>query len=384
MPRRDRQVRGRFLGADGGRWWVATADGDVPMAAPPGAAPPPPGAWVVAAPGGPVEVVATPRRPFPEPTSDWARLRADGGRRARNLRARARLFAAIRAFFDARDFLEVDTPLRVPNPGLDPHLEPFPAGEGRWLATSPELQMKRLVGAGLERVYQLGRSFRAGERGPLHEPEFSMLEWYRAFAGSDAIRGDTEALVADGARALGLDDLRARRPGGGEVDLSPPWPRIPMREAFRRFAGLSMDEVLPDEARFFRVLVEAIEPALAASGRPAFLTRWPASTASLARLAPDDPTVADRFEAYAGGLELCNGFDELTDPDEQRRRFERDRAARAAAGRPTPDLDDRFLAALEDGLPPTAGNALGVDRLLLLLTGEATLGAVVPFPDAAV
>ena len=271
----------------------------------------------------------------------------------------------------------------VPSPGLDLHLDAFEVVGGReprYLITSPEYQMKRLLAGGLPRIYQLCRCFRRNELGALHEPEFTMLEWYRAFAGSEEIMRDTEELVAHVAAAVnggsktipGLD-----RP----VDVSPPWERLTVAEAFQRHAGVEVGAVLEDEERFFRLLVDHVEPALG-RGRPTFVTRWPARMASLARLCPDDPAVADRVEAYVDGVELCNGFGELIDPVEQRARLARDRSARAAAGKPTYPIDERFLSALEEGLPPSGGNALGVDRLVMLVLGIDAIDGVLAVPDA--
>jgi lysyl-tRNA synthetase class 2 len=241
--------------------------------------------------------------------------------------------------------------------------------------------MKRLVSAGMSRIYQLCKSYRRGERGALHEPEFTMLEWYRAFAGSEEVMRDTEELAAHVARTLhGTTRVVGLT---GEIDFAPPWERMRVRDAFERYASASLDELLTDEETFYRVLIEEVEPKLG-RGKPTFLTHYPPSMAALARLRPDDPTAADRFEAYVNGIELCNGFGELTDPVEQRRRFELDRAARKNLGRPVYPLDERLLGALEDGLPPSGGNALGVDRLLMLMLGESDIAEVVAFATARV
>ena len=294
------------------------------------------------------------------------------------------MMKSIRAFFDAADFLEVETPLAVPSPGLDLHLDALEVpgmGQPRWLITSPEYQMKRLLCAGAPRLMQLCKCFRAGEVGARHQPEFTMLEWYRAFADADALMRDTEQLVASVAReVLGTTLLPAR---GDDValDLSPPWERLTLDDAFVRYAGVRVDEVLPDEDRFFLILSETIEPAIGRA-KPTFLTRWPASMASLARLLPDAPQRADRFEAFARGLELCNGFGELTDPIEQRARLVRDQAARRALGKPVYPIDEKFLQAMEEGMPPAGGNALGADRLLMLLLGLERIDDAVAFSAA--
>ncbi|HJL16172.1 MAG TPA: EF-P lysine aminoacylase EpmA [Sandaracinaceae bacterium LLY-WYZ-13_1] len=382
------RVGGRLVHAEGARALLADDTGGLTLRLAEGARAPI-GAWVEAEgtfdgealDAARVEVRTVPRRPFPAPDGEWARMHREGGRVLNHLRTRARVSRAIRAFFDERGFLEVETPAAVPSPGLDLHLSaPGVTGladEPRWLATSPEYQMKRLLAGGLRRIYQLGRVYRRDERGPLHEPEFTMLEWYRAFAGSDAIADDTERLVASVARAVtGGTALPGR-----EVDVTPPWERVRLAELFERRTGEPLERVLPDEERFFRLWVDRVEPGLGRP-RPVLVTHWPASMASLARLHPLDPRWADRVEAYVDGVELSNGFGELVDPVEQRARLERDREARAAAGREAYPVDERFLAALEEGLPPSAGNALGVDRLVMLVGGAAHIEDVLAFPQS--
>lgn len=299
---------------------------------------------------------------------------------SKRLRERAEVIRAIRRTLDDAGFLEVETPLAVPSPGLDVHLAALEVrglGAPRWLATSPEYQMKRLLVEGLPRIYQISKCFRRGERGRHHEPEFTMLELYRAHADPEAVMADTEAVVAATATAL---HGAARLPSG--TDVAPPWDRLTVAEAFRAHAGVEVLDVLPDEERFFRLLIDRVEPALAERGAPVWLTRWPASMASLARLCPDDPRWADRFEAYVDGLELCNGFGELTDPVEQRARLERDQAARDAAGLDVYPIDERFLEALERGLPESGGVAIGVDRVVMLVTGAAHIEEVLAFPQS--
>jgi len=290
------------------------------------------------------------------------------------LRLRAKATEAIRLFFQERDFIEVETPALVPSPGLDVHLSAFevrsPGGASvGWLATSPEYQMKRLLSAGAERIFQLCRSYRADEHGRHHEREFTMLEWYRARAGSDDVIRDTEELVARVALAIGSDQTDA---------LSPPWERITVTEAFERHASEVVDAA--NEQLFFRTWAEQIQPKLGAT-RPVFVTDWPASMASLAKL--NENGTADRFEAFYRGVELCNGFGELTDPGEQRRRFAADQVSRREAGLPVYPIDERFVQALELGMPESGGNALGFDRLLMLLTGRDSIQSVMPFPTEA-
>jgi lysyl-tRNA synthetase class 2 len=302
----------------------------------------------------------------------------------KRLEERAKACAVARRFFDSRAFLEVQTPLMVPSPGLDLHLDAFevgPAAPGapesarRWLITSPEYQMKRLLADGWPRIYQLGPCFRRGESGSIHNPEFSMLEWYRANAGVDDVVRDTEQLVA----AVTGGQVRL---GDRHVDLHPPFERITVIDAFARFAGWSADETLEagahDETRYFRAMVDAVEPALAKMDRGVFLVDYPASQASLARLKEGDPRIAERFELYVAGVELSNGFGELVDAAEQRARLVRDQAARAEQGLPVYPIDERFLEAL-GRVPPSAGNALGFDRLVALSCGEMTIADVLAF-----
>ncbi|MGB5809982.1 MAG: EF-P lysine aminoacylase EpmA [Polyangiales bacterium] len=291
------------------------------------------------------------------------------------LESRAALLREIRRFFEARDFIEVDTPAIVPSPGLDVHLSAFEVcdPEGRtvgWLATSPEYQMKRLLSAGATRIFQLGKSFRADEQGRLHEREFTMLEWYRAHATAEDVMQDTEALATH-LTPLAKGDSPLLR------GVNERWERETVESVVRRYAGLDAEVLAVDEEAFFRVWVEKVQPRLGEDA-PTFVTNWPASMASLARI--NDDGTADRFEAFYRGIELCNGFGELTDATEQRRRFESDRLARHRAGKSVYPIDERFLEALEGGMPESGGNALGVDRLLMLLEGLDSIQAVMPFP----
>ena len=295
-----------------------------------------------------------------------------------NVARRAELLASARAFFASRGYVEVETPILVPSPGLDLHLDAFQVTPDRFLSTSPEYQMKRLLVDGHARIYQITRAFRAGERGARHNPEFTILELYRAHAGVSEIMTDTEQLVA---RLTG----GVVRLGERVVDTRPPFRRMTVIEAYAAFAGASRDETLrwaaSDEDRFYRVLVDEVEPAIEKLDHALFLTDYPATQASLARKSPVDPAVAERFELYVAGLELCNGFGELTDPVEQRARFAKDQADRASAGKPIYPIDERFLEALEAGMPPSGGNAIGFDRLVALCCGTTTIGDVIAFPD---
>ena len=315
-------------------------------------------------------------------------------RRRPFLDVRVRVVAAVRAFFAARDFVEVETPALQVSPGLEPHLTAFSTellepGEGRrerHLHTSPEFAMKKLLVGGVPRLFQLARVFRNGERGRTHHPEFTMLEWYRAGATYRDLMDDCEALLREAAPRY--------RWQGHEADPSAPWLRLSVAEAFERWAGIDLLATAPDpehpslsrladaarplgiaphegdawEDLFFRIFLERIEPGLGV-GAPAILYDYPISMAALARPKTEDPRLAERFELYVCGLELANAFGELTDAAEQRRRFARDRAAKEARYGFSYPVDEEFLAALEFGMPESAGIALGIDRLVMLAAG---------------
>jgi len=297
----------------------------------------------------------------------------------KRLSERAHVLSTVRSFFDARGFLEVETPVMVRSPGLDMALDAFAVAgtdaEPCWLITSPEYHMKRLLAEGWPRIYQIVRCFRRGEVGAMHNPEFTMLEWYRKRATMLDVARDTEQLVA--AVTGGYVQL-----GDRIIDVRPPVERLTVCEAFARFAGFSRDETLfaaaNDPDRYFRAMVDLVEPALARFEHAVFLVDYPASQASLARKKPDDPELAERFELYVAGVELCNGFGELVDPVEQRTRFEHDQAQRRARGMPVYPIDERLLEALAF-LPPSGGNALGLDRLAALACGTTEIAEVIAF-----
>ncbi len=299
---------------------------------------------------------------------------ATGSPRLPNLWLRARILQGIRAFFVARGYLEVETPHRVPAPLPEAHIDAPPAG-GWFLHPSPEACMKRLVAAGAPRVFQICRCFRDGERGARHLPEFTLLEWYRAGVDYRALMAECEELLVHLLATLG------RGPGlpwrGNVLDLAPPWPRFTVAEAFARWAGTTPAEALA-AGTFDELVAFRVEPGLGALGRPAFLVDYPAECAALARRRADAPHLAERFELYLGGLELANAFSELTDPAEQAARFERERQKRRRDGRADYPWPERFLADLAR-LPPCAGIALGVDRLVMLLAGAETIDQVVAF-----
>lgn len=308
------------------------------------------------------------------------------------LEARGRIRRAVRAWFEREGFLEVETPSRVRSPGQEVHLDAVPAGDGHWLVTSPEYHLKRLMAAGFPRVVEIARCWRANESGPHHAGEFTMVEWYRANAPLETLAADCEALITVAIRAAGRDPAA--------LGLAAPFARTTVRDLFARHAGIDLTggedpTTLAQAARaagvaigsaaawddiFYQVFLDRIEPALATAG-PTFVFDWPAPLAALARPKPDDPLWVERFELYAGGLELANAFGELTDPVEQRRRFESEAAVRAARGKDVYPIDERLLAALHH-LPPTAGIALGFDRLVMLALGVSDIGEVLAFRDA--
>ena len=292
----------------------------------------------------------------------------------RVLDLRAKLNEAIRRFFRERGFLEVETPVVLPGNAPEANIDAVPAGAG-WLRTSPELHMKRLLAAGCENIFQLGPVARAGEHGRWHHPEFCLLEWYRAHAGYLEILADTKALLAFLAAELrgGTDFAWQGKPVSFAQDL---WEKHAVSQAFIQHAGWDPARNF-DPDRFDLDLVTRVEPALPPD-HPVVLIDYPAPLAALARRKPDDPLRAERWELYLGGVELANAYSELTDPAEQRARFEEANAVRARRGAKPYPLDEAFLAALPQ-MPPSGGIALGVDRLLMILADADSLDGVLPF-----
>lgn len=293
--------------------------------------------------------------------------------RKRNLLLRARMVQSIRAFFIEREYLEVETPQLISALAPEVHIEAIRAGSG-YLHTSPELCMKRLLASGFPKIFQISRCFREGERGDLHLPEFSLLEWYRTDIDYKALMNECEALIRFVSQRL---DMAGKIPYlSNEVDLKKPWQRISVSAAFDRYATTSLERAL-EEGCFDQIMVEEIEPNLGTI-RPTFLYDYPASLAALARLKPGNRALAERFEIYIAGLELANGFSELNDPVEQRARFERELQIRDAEGKETYPMPERFLRSLEH-MPDAAGIALGVDRLAMLFSGALKIDEVVSF-----
>jgi len=319
-------------------------------------------------------------------------------RRLPHLQARARIQAALRQWFAAEGFVEVETPVLQVAPGAEVHLTGFPTAwktpdgleRPRWLHSSPEFAMKKLLAGGMPKLFQFARVFRNAEGSALHHPEFTMLEWYRSGAGYEAIMDDCAALLAlTGATKLRWEDKVCDPLAAPE--------RLTVAAAFERFAGVDLLATGGDAATlsrlsgvamhegdswddvFFRVMFDKIEHRLGV-GRPTILCEYPIAMAALARAKPDDPRVAERFELYACGVELANAFGELTDPDIQRLRLEADMDEKERLYGVRWPVDEDFLAALDHGLPDCAGIALGFDRLVMLATGASHIEDVMWLP----
>lgn len=334
------------------------------------------------------------------------------------LQARNAIAAGFRSWFADQEFTEVETPALQISPGMEPQLqafatrlrEPFEGGDGRllYLHTSPEFAMKKLLAGGMERIFQMAKVWRNEERSATHHPEFTMVEWYRAGEGWRAVARDCEALVRAAVAAVPsgtLPEGAVFRWQGRECDALAPWRYLTVAEAFDQYCGIGVlatapDPLVPDAAKlaqaaqgigvrvgekdgwddiFFRIFLERIEPELG-SGAPALLYDWPLSMAALARENPDDARFAERFEVYVCGMELANGFGELTDAIEQRRRFEAEIVRKAALTGETYPIDEDFLSALASGMPESAGIALGFDRLVMLCTGAVSIEDVLWAP----
>ncbi len=308
----------------------------------------------------------------------------------------------IRAFFKERQFLEVETPYLLPSPDPTPNIEPFqtyfenPDGSKKklYLSTSPEFAMKRLIARGYEKIFQICKFFRNGEVSDLHNPEFTGLEFYFTPGDYRSLMEVVEELF------LYLWGKEEFVYSGRKVDLRRPWKRYTVEEAFREFAGIeikfpiSLEElrslceknglITSESDRwedlFFKLFLTYVEPNFPID-RPVFIYDYPAELAALARKKPENPALAERVELYIAGLELGNGYSELTDPDEQLERWERERLEREELGRPLENVPDRgLIEALRWGMPPTAGIALGVDRMLMLYLNAEKLSEVLAFP----
>jgi lysyl-tRNA synthetase class 2 len=290
-----------------------------------------------------------------------------------NLQRRASIYEFTRAFFREQGFLEVETPVRVPTVAPELYITPFES-EAWLLSTSPELHMKRMVAAGYDRLFQTSHCFRSGERGRWHNPEFTLLEWYCAGADYRQMIQDIEQLVVTLAGKLGFSNKLKYR--GQDIDISLPWPRVTVRDAFLHAAG--WDPVAkPDPLRFDTDLVTKVLPSFTLS-RPTVLMDYPAAMASLARLKPDEASVAERAEVFIGGLELANVYSELRDAWEQERRFHEEIEQIYKEQGQQRAMPQRFLEAVAH-LPDCGGAALGMDRLVMLLCNVDSIDEVIAF-----
>jgi lysyl-tRNA synthetase class 2 len=316
---------------------------------------------------------------------------------------RAKIIRAIRDFFWQKDFLEVETPEAVGLPGQEPYLEIFDTevrdDRGKnfsaSLITSPEYAMKKLLAAGYQNIFQITKAFRNNESfGGAHNPEFTILEWYRQNASYVNIMKDTEELVCHVLTELGLPKIIEYQ--GTKIDFSAPWERITVAEAMKKYAdveNLSYEMLFAAAKRsgykitngeaydsvFFKIFLNEVENKFD-PGLPVILYDYPAELAALAKRKDGNPSLAERFEVYAGGLELANAFGELLDADEQKARFLEEQKLRAAEGKKVYPIDEDFIEALRAGVAPSGGIALGVDRLVMLLTNQKNIEDVIFFP----
>ena len=322
-----------------------------------------------------------------EPAADVTRLQNFS-----HQQTRLAIFRAVRDFFAQDGFLEVDTPIAVRCPGMEPYLDTFAVGN-LYLRTSPELHMKRLLAGGFDKIFQIAPCFRAGDHGSIHREEFQLLEWYRAFADLNHLIDDVGRMLHHLSNYAEDPDYFKRRPQvidcetlfreQLDIQLVDHEDREPLRAGLDRF-GLNYEENDDWDTLYFRLFLNLIEAKLGFDA-PLILQHYPASQAALAKKAPlqaGHMPFCYRFELYIRGIELANAFYELTDAAEQRTRFEADRRLRGELGKPVYDLDEAFLAALEGGMPPSAGIALGMDRLVMALLGKTRLDEILPFPEA--
>ena len=294
-------------------------------------------------------------------------------RRRNALWTRAKIIQAIRRFFVDQGYLEVETPHRIPAPAPETHIDAIPSGSW-FLHTSPELCMKRLLASGYEKIFQICRVWREGERGSQHTPEFTLLEWYRSGSDYWKLMEECEAMIRSVASSTGLGEMFSFR--GHTLHLSPPWERISVGDAFHRYARIPMEKAREGNL-FDELIAREIEPRLGME-KPSFLYDYPAERGALARLKNGDPALAERFELYIGGVELANAFSELIDAGEQRRRFIAEQALRRKLMKPVYPMPEKFLEEL-GGMGPSAGIALGVDRLVMVLLDAPRIDDVVAF-----
>lgn len=302
-------------------------------------------------------------------------------RRLEILRLRSEIIKSIRSFFYDRGFIEVETPRLIKAPAPEPYIETFPVFRKHkkplFLIPSPELHMKRLLAEGLDKIFQICHVFRKEERGRFHLPEFTILEWYRTGSDYNDLMSDCEELLQETASATGFTGKKIMSQGQ-EVDVSPPFLRMTVEEAFEKYAGWKPG-ASPDSERFNHDMVTKVEPSLPKE-KPVFLKDYPSSFASLAKLRKGDENIAERVELYACGIELANGFSELVDQEEQERRFIEEAKIRKEAGLLDYPMPLEFLSSLKT-LPQCAGMSMGIDRLLMILSNSKEIDEVVSFVE---
>ena len=286
---------------------------------------------------------------------------------------RSKIIQSIRTYFVNRGYLEVETPVIIPAPAPEANIDAIKTQSG-FLQTSPELCMKRLLSAGYEKIFQVCKCFRDAERGHLHLPEFTMLEWYRAEADYFDMMVECQSMVKHVVNELGIGERLEYQ--GKAVDLSGEWEKITVKDAFKRYAGTTPEKAI-EAGAFDELMVSDIEPCLN-NGKPVFLYNYPVSQAALSKISKDDSEAAERFELYIGGLELANAFSELTDADEQKKRFLEETENRKKRGKIQYPFPEKFINDLEH-MPPAAGIAFGIDRFAMLLTNSTSIDEVITF-----
>jgi len=291
----------------------------------------------------------------------------------RNLKIRARTVQAVRDFFIGKDYLEIETPCRIPAPAPEEHIDAQISGNW-YLQTSPELCMKRLLAAGYPRIFQICKCFRQNERGSKHLPELTMLEWYTSETDYFDMMAQTEDLL--GYVAENINSVNYLFYQGNKIDLKKPWQKISVAEAFEKFTSTTLERALSEDL-FDELIISEIEPNLGRKS-PVFLYDYPASFAPLAMAKPENPSLAQRFELYIAGLELCNAFTELNDSKEQRKKFEIEQNKRHSLGKRAYPMPEKFLESLKF-MPAASGNALGIDRLVMLFADTTKIDDVVAF-----
>ncbi|MCQ2397149.1 MAG: EF-P lysine aminoacylase GenX [Lentisphaeria bacterium] len=293
-----------------------------------------------------------------------------------NLRSRNKMMAALRRWFDKEDFLEVESPVRIPAPALEDYIDAVESGPSKWLRTSPELHLKRLLAAGYPRIFEIGPCFRFGEAGDHHREEFTMLEWYRLNGDWRVLMDDVQGMVRAAVEATHPGE--SRLPFRGHViDYASPWQSMTVEEAFAKYADVSLRQAI-DSGDFEMVLCTQVEPHLGLE-TPLFLTEYPMECSGLSAELPGKPGFVARWELYVVGLEIGNACTELANPQEQERRFQCTAELRARENRPVYPMDQPFMNAIWNGFPLCAGTAIGLDRLTMVLTNAEDIAQVRAF-----